>query len=318
MGKLFKILFATDAHGSEPVFLKWLNAGKIHKADVIVMGGDITGKMIIPLVEQPDRTFTAEFMGTKFTAKSKEEAEALEKKIRTSGFYPYRTSPERMLELKQDSRKVDELFTELMVETTARWVSIAEERLKGTGIKCYVMPGNDDQLVVDQVIEKSDYVVNPEGKVVRLDNNHEMISTGYSNITPWKCPRDIPEEDLEKKIEAMASRVENMQNCIFNFHCPPYETSLDVAPKLDENLKPVVSGGAVIEAHVGSLSVRKAIEKHQPLLGMHGHIHESKGTFNIWRTFCINPGSEYTEGILRCILVVVDDKSVKSFLPISG
>lgn len=318
MGKLFKILFATDAHGSEPVFLKWLNAGKIHKADAIVMGGDITGKLIIPLVEQSDGTFTAEFMGTKFTAKSKEEVEGLEKKIRTSGFYPYRTIPERMQELKQDSQKVDELFTELMVGTVARWIRVAEERLKGTGIKCYVMPGNDDQLVVDEVIEKSDYVVNPEGKVVQLDENHEMISTGYSNITPWKCPRDIPEEELEKKIEAMASRVKNMQNCVFNFHCPPYETSLDVAPKLDENLKPVVSGGQVIEAHVGSASVRKAIERHQPLLGMHGHIHESKGTFKIGRTFCINPGSEYTEGILRCVLVVVDEKSVKSFLPISG
>lgn len=318
MGKLFKILFATDAHGSEPVFLKWLNAGKIHKADAIVMGGDITGKLIIPLVEQSDGTFTAEFMGTKFTAKSKEEVEGLEKKIRTSGFYPYRTIPERMQELKQDSQKVDELFTELMVGTVARWIRVAEERLKGTGIKCYVMPGNDDQLVVDEVIEKSDYVVNPEGKVVQLDENHEMISTGYSNITPWKCPRDIPEEELEKKIEAIASRVRNMQNCVFNFHCPPYETSLDVAPKLDENLKPVVSGGQVIEAHVGSVSVRKAIERQQPLLGMHGHIHESKGTFKIGRTFCINPGSEYTEGILRCVLVVVDEKSVKSFLPISG
>lgn len=318
MGKLFKILFATDAHGSEPVFLKWLNAGKIHKADAIVMGGDITGKLIIPLVEQSDGTFTAEFMGTKFTAKSKEEVEGLEKKIRTSGFYPYRTIPERMQELKQDSQKVDELFNELMVGTVARWIRVAEERLKGTGIRCYVMPGNDDQLVVDEVIEKSDYVVNPEGKVVQLDENHEMISTGYSNITPWKCPRDIPEEELEKKIESIASRVRNMQNCVFNFHCPPYETSLDVAPKLDENLKPVVSGGQVIEAHVGSASVRKAIERHQPLLGMHGHIHESKGTFKIGRTFCINPGSEYTEGILRCVLVVVDEKSVKSFLPISG
>jgi len=318
LSKLLRILFATDVHGSEQVFLKWLNAGKIYKADVIVMGGDITGKMIIPLIEQPDQTFTAEFMGTKFTVKSKEEVEHLEKKIRASGFYPYRTSAEHILELKQDSRKIDELFTQLMVETAARWVRIAEERLKGTGIKCYLMPGNDDQLVIDQAIEKSDYVVNPEGKVVQLDSNHEMISTGYSNITPWRCPRDIPEEDLEKKIEAMASQVENMQNCIFNFHCPPYGTTLDIAPKLDENLKPIVSGGAVIETHVGSVSVRKAIEKYQPLLGMHGHIHESRGTFRIGRTLCINPGSEYTEGILRCILVVIDEKSVKSFLPISG
>ncbi len=318
MGKLFKILFATDAHGSEPVFLKWVNAGKIHKADTIVMGGDVTGKMIIPLVEQPDRSYTAEFMGTKFNAKSKEEVDMLEKKIRTSGFYPYRTTTEVVQELKSDSHKIDELFTKLMVETCERWVKAAEERLRGTGIRCYVMPGNDDQLIIDQAMNQSDYVINPEGKVIQLDENHEMISTGYSNITPWKCPRDIPEEDLEKKIEAMASQVKNMPNCVFNFHCPPHGTSLDVAPKLDANLKPVVSGGQVVMENVGSLAVRRAIDKYQPLAGMHGHIHESRGTFQLGRTFCINPGSEYTEGILRCILLVVDEKSVKSFLPISG
>jgi uncharacterized protein len=318
MGKLFKILFATDAHGSEPVFMKWVNAGKIHKADAIVMGGDITGKMIVPLVQLADDGFAAEFMGTRFTAKSTDEVKNLEKKIRTSGFYPYRTSPEEVQELKQDPHKVDELFTKIMVETVARWISVAEERLKGTGIRCYVMPGNDDQLVIDDVVNKSDYVVNPEGKVVQLDENHEMISTGYSNITPWNCPRDIPEEELEKKIEGMVSQVKNMKNCIFNFHCPPHGTSLDVAPKLDGNLKPVVSGGQVVMENVGSLAVRKAIDKHQPMLGMHGHIHESRGTYNLGRTFCINPGSEYTEGILRSILVVIDEKGVKSFLPISG
>ena len=318
MGKLFKILFATDAHGSEPVFMKWVNAGKIHKADAIVMGGDITGKMIIPLVQQADGGFTAEFMGTKFTAKSTDEVQNLEKKIRTSGFYPYRTSPEEMQEPKQDTHKVDESFTKIMVETVARWISVAEERLKGTGIKCYVMRGNDDQLVIDDVVNKSSYVVNPEGKVIQLDESHEMISTGYSNITPWNCPRDIPEEELEKKTESMVSQVKNMKNCIFNFHCPPYDTTLDVAPRLDENLKPVVSGGHAIMANVGSVAVRKAMDKYQPLLGNHGHINESRGTFNLGRTFCVNPGSEYTEGILRGMLLVIDENSVKSFLPISG
>jgi len=282
------------------------------------MGGDITGKMITPLVQQSDGSFTAEFMGTKFTAKSTDEVQSLEKKIRTSGFYPYRTSPEQMRELKQDSKKADELFTNMMVETVARWITIAEERLKGTGIKCYMMPGNDDQLVIDEVINKAGYIVNPEGKVVQPDENHEMISTGYSNITPWKCPRDIPEEELEKKIDDVVSQAKNMKNCVFNFHCPPHGTSLDVAPKLDENLKPVVSGGQVVMDNVGSVAVRRAIDRYQPLLGLHGHIHESRGTYNLGRTFCINPGSEYAEAILRSILVVIDEKGVKSFLPISG
>jgi Icc-related predicted phosphoesterase len=221
-----------------------------------------------------------------------------------------------VLELKQDSKKVDELFTRVMLETVERWIRVAEERMKRTGIKCYVMPSNDDQLIIDEAINKSDYIVNPEGKFIQLDEDHEMISTGYSNVTPWMCPRDIPEEELEKKIEVMTTRVENMPNCIFNFHCPPQGTSLDVAPKLDENLKPVVSGGAVVEAHVGSTVVKNAIERYQPMLGMHWHIHESKGTYDIGRTLCITPGSEYTEGILPSVLIVIDEKKVKSFLPI--
>ena len=133
MTRLFKILFATDAHGSEPVFMKWVNAGKIHKADAIVMGGDITGKMIIPLVQQSDSSFTAEFMGTRFNAKSADEVQSLEKKIRTSGFYPYRASPEQVQALKQDSQKLDALFTKLMVETVARWISIARNASKERG-----------------------------------------------------------------------------------------------------------------------------------------------------------------------------------------
>ncbi|MEM2843188.1 MAG: hypothetical protein QXZ53_04845 [Candidatus Bathyarchaeia archaeon] len=145
-----------------------------------------------------------------------------------------------------------------------------------------------------------------------------MISTGYSNITPWKCPRDIFEEDLERKINAMTSQVKDMKNCIFNFHCPPYGTTLDLAPKLDETLKPIVSGGGFVMEHVGSKAVRKVIEENQPMIGLHGHIHESRGVDNIGRTLCLNAGSEYTEGILRGILIVLSDGKIKSYSPVSG
>jgi len=312
-----RIFFATDLHGSERCFRKFVSAGKFYDANVLVVGGDITGKMIIPIVNQPDASFTAELFGVKRLVKQEKDLLALEDDIRNSGFYPYRTDPEEM-KLLADETKIDELFSRVMVETLERWVRLAEKHLRNTGIKCFIMPGNDDRLVVDHVIEESDFVVNPEGKVVCIDGYHDMISTGYANITPFDCPRDIPEEELAKKIEAMASQVKDMRNCIFNFHCPPYDTQLDPAPKLDQDLKPVVRGGNVVMYPAGSTSVRSAIEKYQPLLGLHGHIHESRGIFRIGRTICLNPGSEYTEGYLRGAIVNLDRDKVESYALTSG
>jgi len=306
---------AADVHGSEKAFLKFLNAGKFYKAHVINLCGDLTGKVIVPIVEQADGSYRARFLGSEVVVKTKEELEALKKNIRFNGQYPYVTDPKEYEELNNNPRKVDELFSQLMVEQMERWIRIAEERLRGTGIKCFIMPGNDDRFEIDAVFKGSNYVINPEGTVVDVDERHEMVSTGYANITPWKSPRDIPEEELAKKIDAMVSQVRDIKNCIFNFHCPPYDTSIDAAPKLDEQFRPKISPAGGFEMiPVGSISVRRAIEKYQPLLGLHGHIHESPGAFRLGRTLCLNPGSEYSEGILRGVLVRLADKEVKSYM----
>ena len=180
------------------------------------------------------------------------------------------------------------------------------------------LSGNDDRFEIDPILNSSQYAVNPNDHVIELDDKHEMVSLGYSNITPWRCPRDIPEEELNKKIEALVTQVKNMPNCIFNFHCPPYDTGIDTAPHLDENLKPVFKAGEVEMIPVGSKSTRMAIEKNQPLLGLHGHIHESKGAFKIGRTICLNPGSEYSEGMLRGALVHLNDKGLKNYVLTTG
>lgn len=205
-----------------------------------------------------------------------------------------------------------------MLETLNRWIELADKRLKGTGIQCYITGGNDDLFDIEPVLNNAEYIVNPEGKVVHIDEHHEMISSGYSNMTPWECPRDIPEEELLKKIDQAASQVENMKNCIFNLHCPPYDTGIDTAVELDEKLRPVTIGGQVSQIPVGSTAVRTAIEKYQPLLGLHGHIHESRGDIKIKKTLCINPGSEYGEGILRGVIINLTEKKIKSLMLTSG
>jgi Icc-related predicted phosphoesterase len=312
-----RIFFASDLHGSERVFMKFINAPKYYDADALILGGDVTGKVVIPIVENPNGSYSARFMGQEFTVKSSKELEELSKRIRYTGYYPLVTNQQEAEELSASKEKLNEVFLQLMTETVKSWVNIAEERLKNSGVKCYIMPGNDDRPEIGEILSESssDQIVNPEGKVVNLDDGHEMISLGLSNITPWNAPRDVPEEVLEEKLEQMTSSVQHMENCVFNLHCPPFDSGLDSAPKLDKDHKPGIDTELT---PVGSVAVRQAIDKFQPLLGLHGHIHESRGIRKIGRTICINPGSEYTEGYLRGALVAFDGSKVKTFMLTSG
>jgi Icc-related predicted phosphoesterase len=313
-----RIFFTSDVHGSDVCFKKFLNSAKFYQADILILGGDITGKLIIPIIEEPDGTFTANFLGTEERMKTADERDVLEKKIRNNGYYPYQITLGEAERLEADKKLRDELFSKVMAENVRKWVELAEERLKGAKVKCYISPGNDDRFDIDEALRGSSAVIYPEEQVVSIDEHHEMITTGYVNITPWNAPRDIPDEELQKKIETMTSQVKSMRDCIFNFHCPPYETPIDLAPEVDATLKPVVRSGAVSMIHVGSTAVRNAIDKHQPLLGLHGHIHESRGFVKIGRTLCINPGSEYGEGILRGAVINLDEKGVKNYILTQG
>ena len=306
-----RLFFATDVHGSEKAYLKFLTAPKFYKVQHLILGGDITGKAVIPIVKTPDG-FEATFRGTKRQLKDEAQREQLEKQILDSGSYPYQTDPNEMAELQNDENRVDAIFHTLMLDRLDRWIRLASERLKGTGVSMYVTGGNDDITDIKPIIEKSDFVVDPEDKVVVVADKYEMASLGMSNPTPWKTPRECSEDELWQKIESMTSQVKNMKNCIFNFHVPPVDTMISECQKLDENFKPVYVASEPVIISGGSVSVRRAIEQYQPMLGLHGHIHESRGEVKIGRTTCINPGSEYGEGILRGAIVNLDGDSVKS------
>ena len=298
--KRTKIFYATDVHGSDVVFRKFVNAGKIYKADILLLGGDLTGKMIVPIVQQPDNTHVAKYDGGTYTAKTSEELEKLEDRISSTGFYPYCTTHGEVEELSSNEKKFNDLFEFLAIDRLKDWIALAEERLRDTGIKIYMTGGNDDIPQISDVITTSDYVINPEEKILTVDGIYEMASTGYGNMTPWKCPRDIPEPELAQIIEKMLTQIERMESAIFNFHVPPYGTPLDLAPLLDENFTPKQDpGGGTKMTNVGSTAVRDAILKHQPLLGLHGHIHESRGKTDLGRTVCFNPGERVYSGSCR-------------------
>jgi hypothetical protein len=318
--KLTRLLHVADLHGSEMCFHKVIKSVDIYKPDLITVCGDLTGKGIVPIVRQADGSFKSSFYDKVYELRSGEEVTKLVDKIRMNGWYDWHCTPSEIEDFRASEEMQARLFKQLIHETMKRWISFAEEALKGMKVRLFMLPGNDDDFVIDEPLNATDCesIVNPEGKVVMIDDEHEMISTGYSNITPWHAERDIPEDELARKIEDMTSKVKNMKSAIFNFHCPPYGTMLDAAPKIDEKLRPVMSGGGVTIAPAGSTAVRAAIEKYQPLLGLHGHIHESRGLEKIGRTLCINPGSEYGEGILRGCIVNLGKDDIKSYLLTRG
>lgn len=313
-----KIFFTSDVHGSEKTFMKFLNSGKFYKADVQILGGDITGKVVVPIFAEANGKYQVHFQGGDYVLTQENEVLSMEKQIHDAGFYSFRAKPEEVEKINASPAAKDALFEKLMVERLTRWMQIADERLSGTNIQCYVMAGNDDAHIVDSVLNGAKAVVNPEGRVVEVTDHLEMVSSGYSNMTPWKCPRDVSEEELAKRIEDMTCMVKDFSKCIFNLHCPPYGTNIDQAPLLDEKLQPKMGPSGMQMEPVGSKAVKDAIEKHQPLLGLHGHIHESRGVCKINKTLCINPGSEYGEGILRGALISIKNDRVESYSFTSG
>jgi Icc-related predicted phosphoesterase len=302
-----RIFFATDIHGSEVCWKKFLNSAAFYKADLVVLGGDLTGKVMVPIVVGPGY-FEVTLSGETHHLETEEEVRNIENQIRNRGFYPTRVSAEELRALNEEDGSIDRRFTLEMVSTLDRWLDMADSKLHAGEIPCFVNGGNDDTFEIDNVIESAPHVTFTEGKVVELDGFY-LASMGYTNPTPWNTFREESEEDLAKRIDDLTQQIPDMGRAIFNFHAPPFNTGLDDAPALDENLRPK-HGGAVMEA-VGSKAVRDAITAHQPMLSVHGHIHESRGVRKMGRTLAMNPGSVYTDGVLQGAVIDLNEKKKK-------
>jgi Icc-related predicted phosphoesterase len=309
-----KVFFATDLHGSEMCWRKFLNAAKFYDADVLICGGDMTGKAMIPIVEENGH-YTVTIASDRQVV-SAGEVGNIESQIRRRGYYPLHVTPERLQELDENADVRKKTFQQVMLDGVRRWMDMASEKLRGSGVRIFVCPGNDDEMEVDDVVRESDMVELGEGRMVEIDG-FTMISTGWSNHTPWNTHREETEELLGERIEAMAKQIPDPTRAIFNLHCPPYRSGLDEAPAIDSDLK-LMHGGRALRP-VGSTAVRQAIDKHQPLLSLHGHIHESKGAVKLGKTLSINPGSAYEEGILMAAVINLDaKKGIKSYQLVNG
>jgi Icc-related predicted phosphoesterase len=312
------VFFATDIHGSEVCWRKFVAAAEFYQADLLILGGDFTGKLVIPIVGDDGR-YRARFMG-KDHQLAEGDLPAFMRRVADAGFYATPMEPDRSAELEADPDQVDRLFQDEMTRRLVDWIEYARSKLTGSGIRILTAPANDDPYFIDEVIDThgGDLFVNVENEVVEIVPGHEMISTGYTNRTPWKTPREYDEDLILEHIDDMAVRLSIPEAAIFNLHPPPHGTKLDLAPKLNERLEVVTSAGATVMEHVGSKAVHDAIGRHQPLLSLHGHIHESAGRDRLGRTTAINPGSEYGEGVLKGALIRIGGGRIHSYQATSG
>jgi Icc-related predicted phosphoesterase len=311
-----RLFFATDVHGSETCFRKFVNAAKAYEADAIILGGDITGKQLVFVVADNGGWRIGE--GTSAERLDSVEAlEATQKRLSAGGLYPIVLEPEEAQALAADPAAIERRFTEERLGRVKSWMELAEERLRPLGIPCFVSPGNDDDREVAELLDRASWVSNPEGEVIDV-GGHEMISWGWSNPTPWDTPREQSEPELGAQLNEMASKLRDPETAIFNLHCPPYQSGLDDAPALDESLKPITSGGQLTLLPVGSTAVRDAIERYQPVLGLHGHIHDCRAMKKIGRSTCINPGSDYQTATLRGAIVQLSEQDVSAWTLTTG
>jgi uncharacterized protein len=297
-----RLYYASDIHGTEVLWRKFLAAARVYRAGVLVMGGDVTGKVVVPLIEV-DGGYEFELFGRRETVRGERELEDADQRIRANGMYPHLMTSEEVARVSALSTEERETwFAEVMLHTFDRWLALAAERLDGTDVRCFLMPGNDDPAGVDASIERADRVEACDDRIVEF-GGYEMVSLGYSNRTPFDSPRELDERELYRRVDALAQTLDDPSRAIFNLHVPPYDSGLDTAAALDEDLSVVMSGSEPKLIPVGSTAVRELIERYQPLLGLHGHVHESAGATRIGRTLCINPGSDYHTGRISGCLV---------------
>ncbi len=268
--RALRVYFATDIHGSDRCFRKFLAAAKVYEADALVLGGDIAGKGLVP-IRSHNGSLSARVRGELVTVRVAEE-ERLRAEINRIGFYSVIAGEDEFERMEDDAAYLSQAFTAAIAEQVEGWCRLAEERL-------------DSKVRIGPVL---------------------LASCGDVTPTPWNTEREFQEDELAERLSAILDPAPKGAKVVANFHNPPYGSGLDFAAELDETLLPVIRGGRPSIIPVGSKAVREVIKKYQPVVGLHGHIHESKGAQRIGTTMCFNPGSEYSSDVLRGVLVDFD------------
>jgi len=194
------------------------------------------------------------------------------------------------------------------------------KKIKEKNIELFIMMGNDDFKVNFDLLEEAD----KEGLIRLLHNKLNKINNknivGYAFVPQmpfllkdWEKldnkdskPLTDPERDIrtvkkeEGTIEMDLEKLKKLSNpkeTIYVMHSPPFNTKLDIT---------------IREDHVGSKAIKEFINKEQPPLTLHGHIHESPEVSGSWKekigkTISINVGSNHLDNRLNLALIDLDN-----------
>jgi Icc-related predicted phosphoesterase len=287
-----RLLFVTDLHGSTSAFRKLLDAPERHGVEALVCAGDIAGTRLYPIVRGRNGRHVLYQGGTPEGLDGHAALAEARAELEARGGYPVTLSDEEYPAIARDSAARRRILTRAISARLEEWIALAEDRLYGTGVKCYLAGGdNDDEATLAALGgTDGDTVIPCEGRVVDV-LGLPMVSLGWSPSTAGRPPREASEARLRTMLADAIAPLDDPRQAIFNLHAPPRNPRLTT----------------------GSRAVAAAIRAHQPLLGLHGHIHESPGVKKIGRTVCINPGSESQAGALLGAVVAVAPGKVASY-----
>ncbi|PLT32684.1 metallophosphoesterase [Bacillus sp. V5-8f] len=309
-----KLFYAGDLHGGETAFRKFTNAAGFYGAELMIYGGDFTGKMVVPIVEKGG-IYTCKYYGSKVRVKKASELPDLERNLRDAGFYPLVISEEKLNKLNESDAEY--IIKEKQMDVLKEWIKLADDRFARINVPCIMIPGSVDDFYLDDILSSGTHVQNGDGRIIEI-GGFEILSVGGGKSSVFNYPREFNEEDLAEKVNRLASQVKNMNKCVFNIHIPPYDTDLDQGTLYDSDLKPVLDGDSLATGPAGSKAVREAIENYQPLLALHGHVHESRGVTHIGKTVCINAGTDYDQGMLRGALIDISPDGTINYTLTAG
>ena len=295
------IFYVADIHGSDVCFRKWLNAAGFYGADVLVIGGDLTGKVLLPIYRGVGNAhgWTTTWKNREQPLETRREVDELIRAARNEGTYAFETTAEEVIEIRTNIELERAVFSRLKIAALEEWIALADERLAGRRTQALIMPGNDDPPEIDAILSSARTLRNVQGVTTELAPGIWMASRGESTPTPWKTPRELPDDVLGERVRDVVSELPEGGITIWNLHMPPGDTGIDRAPRLDPELNVRYDGsGEPIMVPVGSTSIRGLIAEHQPTIGLHGHIHEGRGRYRIGSTTGFNPGSQYQDGVL--------------------
>jgi Icc-related predicted phosphoesterase len=287
-----------------------------YRPDVMVLGGDVAGKAVQAIDDLGGGRFRTRFRGHDHDVSGPAGLAELERMISDLGYYPWRCQPGE-LEARVADGTVEDLLAELMLRRLEEWMALADERLRPSGTPVYWMLGNDDPPELEAPLRGAPWGEYAEGRVLEL-GGWSLVSWGWSNPTPWASFREMPEAELGARYDELFAQVPDPHRTVFNAHVPPFDSGLDDAPMLDSELTVQQSAGQVKLGPVGSTAVRGAIERYQPLVSLHGHVHESAGFRRIGTTMAVNPGSDYGTGALNGAIVTLAGDRLKAHQLVRG